>query len=158
MSSLYTLLITVPLVLVLAGMAYTIASNVVRLWLDHRVKLKLLEKLESRPDLLRSFDELHNLLDDSPHWEEEKRQVDYLITGVMLGLIGVACAVLSQTLGAGRSAVGIYFGGVACVALGFILSLVGLLTRFLAKTPVQTEGRPPWYKRWFRRRKQGDSE
>ncbi|MBI1319802.1 MAG: hypothetical protein GC168_12775 [Candidatus Hydrogenedens sp.] len=151
MESLYTFLITVPLALVLLGLGYTILSNVLHLWLDHHVKLKLLEKLESRPELLRSFDELRDLLDDSPKAEEERAQIDYLITGVVLGLMGVVFAISSQTMGVGRMAVGFYFGGVACVALGFILSLVGLLTRFLSRTPVTREGvRPPWYRRWLR--------
>jgi hypothetical protein len=151
MGSFYTFMITVPLVLVLLGLAYTIFSNVLHLWLDHHVKLKLLEKLETRPELLRSFDELRDLLDDTPRAEDERPQIDYLVMGVVLGLIGVACAVFSQTMGTGRMAVGFYFGGVACVALGFILALVGLLTRFLSRAPLRTGvARVPWYRRFIR--------
>jgi hypothetical protein len=152
MQTLYLFFITVPLTAVLLGLVYTIARNVGRLWLDHRVKLALLEKLESKPELLRSFDDLQNLLDDTPKYEAESIRIDYMLTGVILALIGVVCVIVAAPLG-GRTPVGVYVGGVACVALGFLLAIVGLLTWFLSKAPLSRDGKIyPWYRRLFPRR------
>ncbi len=151
MHTLYLFFITVPLTAVLLGLVYTVARNVGRLWLDHRVKLALLEKLESKPDLLRSFDELQTLLDDTPKYEAESTRVDYMVTGVVLVLIGLVCVIVAAPLG-GRTAVGVYVGGVACVVLGFMLALVGLITWFLSRTPVSRDGKlRPWYLRLLKR-------
>jgi len=150
MDELYIFFITVPLTAVLIGLIYTIFRNVGRLWLDHRVKLALLEKLESKPDLLRSFDELQTLLDDTPKNDAEPDRIDFIVTGVVLAVVGIVCAAIGGPT-SGRTAVGVYIGGVACVALGFILALVGLLSWFLSRAPVDHEGRiSPWYKRLFR--------
>jgi len=150
MQTLYLFFITVPLTAVLIGLAYTVIRNVGRLWLDHRVKLALLEKLENKPELLRSFEDLQSLLDDTPKYEAESTRVNYMVTGVVLVLIGVVCALVAAPLG-GRTPVGVYVGGVACVALGFLLSLVGLLTWILARAPVSRDGKiRPWYRRLFR--------
>ena len=150
MHTLYLFFITVPLTAVLLGLVYTVARNVGRLWLDHRVKLALLEKLESKPDLLRSFDELQTLLDDTPKYEAESTRVDYMVTGVVLVLIGLVCVIVAAPLG-GRTAVGVYVGGVACVVLGFMLALVGLITWFLSRTPVSRDGKlRQWYLRFIR--------
>lgn len=147
MQILYLFFITVPLTAVVVGLIYTIARNVGRLWLDHRVKLALLEKLEKKPHLLRSFDELQDLLDDAPRHDAEANRINYTITGVTLAAVGIACVIVAQTAGSGRAAVGVYFGGVASVALGFFLTLVGLLTWFLARPPRTHDS--PWYKRLF---------
>jgi hypothetical protein len=140
----YTFIITIPLILVLVALVVVVVRNLMHAWLDHRVKLALLDKLESRPELLRSFDELQELLDDSPREEDHSRQ-DFIITGVVLAVMGLLFVIRYGTYGAGRLAVGAYVGGVACVAIGFILAIVGLLTRFLAKTPVGPRNRRRWW-------------
>lgn len=151
MHTLYLFFITVPLTAVILGLVFTIARNVGKLWMDHRVKVALLEKLETKPELLRSFDELQELLDAAPKDDAEKQHVDYVVTGLVLALVGIGCVVVSAS-NSGRTAVGVYVGGVACVALGFILALVGLLTWFLARTPISRSGEiRPWYQRLFRR-------
>jgi len=157
MQTLYLFFITVPLTAVVVGLFFTIGRSVGRLWLDHRVKLALLEKLEEKPHLLRSFDELQDLLDDTPRHETDASRVNFMVTGAVLAVVGIVCVIVAQTAGSGRAAVGVYFGGVASVALGFILALVGLLTWFLARAPVTRTGDrpPPWYSRliaWLLRR------
>jgi hypothetical protein len=150
MHTLYLFFITVPLTAVIVGLVYTIARNVGRLWLDHRVKLALLDKLESKPELLRSFDELQDLLDDTPKYDNEKNRIDFIAAGVTLALVGIGCVLVAQPIG-GRTAVGVYVGGVASVALGFILALVGLLTWFLTKPPITRTGEARSWRHLFRR-------
>lgn len=128
-------LITLPLLLVIVGLISTIVRTMGRLWLDHRVKLALLEKLEKKPELLTSFEELQELLDNSDVLEPPKRQADLLLTGILLALAGAICAVIFANVGRGQTAVGAYIGGVACVALGFLLTVAGLIVRIMARPP-----------------------
>lgn len=140
----YTFVITIPMILVVVALIVSIVRNISRAWLDHRVKLALLNKLESRPELLRSFDDLQALMDDSPGEDEGPRQ-DFIVTGVLLAVMGLLFVIRYGTYGAGRLAVGAYVGGVACVAIGFILAIVGILVRFLSRTPVQVRQRRKWW-------------
>ena len=138
------IVIIIPLVAVIATMTATIVRNIARAWLDHHVKLALLDQLERKPGLLRSLDELQVLLDTSPGEEQAESQMDFLLTGAILAGVGLVCAVLGA-LFSGRQAVGVYIGGVICVVLGFMLAMVGLAIRFLARTPVRKRRR--WWKR-----------
>jgi len=145
--SYFSLIIMLPLLVVLIGLSVSIARNIARAWLDHRVKIALLERLEQRPGMLKSMDDLQALLDTPPQIEEDDQRVDYLLTGVFLAAIGLLCVLLGSAL-AGRNAVGAYIGGVVCVALGFILALVGLAVRLLSRAPRHNS---PWWRRLFRR-------
>lgn len=40
-------------------------------------------------------------------------------------------------------------GGVICVVLGFLLAMVGLALRFLARSPVRPVKRVGWLRRWL---------
>lgn len=140
----YTFVITIPLILVLVALVISIIRKISHAWLDHRVKLALLDKLESRPELLRSFDDLQALMDDTPREDERPRQ-DFILTGVILAAIGLLFVIRYGTYGTGRMAVGAYFGGVACVAIGFILAIVGILVHFLLRTPVKLERVKAWW-------------
>jgi hypothetical protein len=126
---------TLPLLIVIVTLVYTVTRNIGRVWLEHRVRMVLLEKLEDQPELINSFHELHGLLDPKSSEDEKAGRQDYLLTGVMLAVLGVVCVILYSTIGGGRWAVGAYWGGVACVVLGFLLALLGLLLRFLARSP-----------------------
>lgn len=143
--TLLQIIIMLPLVVVMVAMTINIVRNIARAWLDHRVKLALLDQLERKPGLLRSFDALQELLDTTPAEGEAKDKIDYLVTGAVLAGIGLLCALLGA-LFSGRQAAGVYIGGVICVVLGFMLVMVGLATRFLARTPVERK-RPAWWKR-----------
>ena len=141
--TLLQIIIMLPLLIVLVAMTVNIVRNIARAWLDHHVKLALLDQLERKPGLLRSFDALQELLDTTPADSESKDRIDYLVTGATLAAIGLVCALLGA-LFAGRQAAGIYIGGVICVALGFMLVMVGVATHFLAKTPVDRKKRSWW--------------
>lgn len=133
----YNLVMIAPLVIALIMLAQSIARNLARAYLDHRVKVALLELLERKPDLLRSHHELEELLEDTLPDSQAHRPTDLVLTGVILAIIGALCAVLYTNIGSGRWAVGAYWGGVACVVLGFLLALVGLVVRWLDRAPIE---------------------
>jgi len=132
-------LITIQPVIVVLFLIGLIVRNIVAAWLDHRVKLALLAKLEAKPELIRSYDELQDLLDTSPSVEQLRKRQDYVLTGAMLAAIGLLFVIANAAVGSSTYATGAYFGGVACIVLGFILALLGLLIRYLRKTPLEND-------------------
>ncbi len=125
-----------PLIVAVLALAYLILREVMRVWLEHRVKMALLERLEHKPELMRSFEELQDLLDGAQHVSlSGSRKIDLSATGVFLALIGFLCVVIYWLAGRSQWAVGAYFGGVACAVIGFILVTIGLLVRLLRQPP-----------------------
>lgn len=135
----YNLLFITPLVVALIMLVHSIVRNLGIAWLDHRVKLTLLEMLEKKPELLRSYHELEDLMENSQPESGPGRPLDLALTGTLLAVIGVVCVVLYTSFGNGRWAVGGYWGGVACVVLGFIVAVVGLVIRWLGRSPLERE-------------------
>lgn len=130
-----TYLYAIPLIAAFAALIYLIVREILRVWLDHKVKVMLLERLEGHPEVLHSFQELQELLDGTPSREKRGKNPDLLLTGVFLALIGIVAVVAYAMVGRSQWAVGAYFGGVACVVIGFILTTFGLLTRYLNRPP-----------------------
>ena len=118
---------------------YTIIANILRVWLAHRVKMALLEKLQHDPHAPATVEELHELLEDHSDGPARKAHVDYVIVGAALAVIGFCTALAAYVLGHGQSSTGVYFGGVTCVVVGAILMLLGLLVRYLGCLPVDSE-------------------
>ncbi len=134
-----TYILAIPLIAAAITLVYIIVREMTRVWLDHRVKMALLERLEHKPDLLYSFEEVQELLDDSPPPVERRRKIDLTMTGVFLALIGLVSVLLYGLVGRSQWAVGAYFGGVACVVVGFILTTIGLVIRILRRPPHKRE-------------------
>ncbi len=134
-----TYILAIPLIAAAITLAYMVLREMTRVWLDHRVKMALLERLEHKPDLLYSFQEVQELLDDSPPPMLRKKKTDLTMTGVFLALIGLVCVILYGLVGRSQWAVGAYFGGVACVVIGFILTTIGLVIRILRRPPHKPE-------------------
>lgn len=131
-----TLLIVAPVLVGMLILLYIILANVLRLWLDHRVKMVLLEKLRRDPDAPGTMEEIQSLLDADETDAPRKSPVDYVIVGTILAALGLGTAGTAYLLGQGQASVGVYFGGVACVTVGAILILLGLLIRYLTRLPV----------------------
>lgn len=129
------ILIILPFALVLLGLLYGIVRVFGRIWLEHRVRLALLEKIEKRPDLVESVQGLMDLMGSTEPFSSRARQ-DYAVTGVLLAAIGAGCCAAGWMLHSGKLAVGIYAGGWVCVFLGLILFTVGLFVRKLLRHPV----------------------
>ena len=126
-----------PLVIVLITLAYIVVRSIGHVWLEHRVKLLLLEKLERKPELLRSLNELEELTDSSSSESGGEAKLDFSLTGLFLAVIGTGCVVLYSTVGVGQWAAGVYWGGLVCVLLGFLLVLLGAMLRFLSRSPLK---------------------
>lgn len=129
MSSIYV----IPLGIVIVAVTFGVARALLRVWLDHRLKLALLEKYESHPELFDSADEIATLSAQRDQLEKVPQRQDYTVTGIILTLMGVCCILAGRVIGVGKLAVGIYTGGFICVVLGILMGLVGLLIRALAK-------------------------
>ena len=128
--------IILPLIVVLATVTYGIVRALGRIWLDHRIRLALLDKLQEKPELLESYTELQRIMANGAEGRSGKPHQDYALTGILLAIIGIVCAVAGQSKDAGRLAVGLYAGGWICIVLGVILTLAGIFIRRLTRNLV----------------------
>lgn len=129
------LFILLPLLAVIAAVAYGVMRALGRIWLDHRVKLALLEKLQDKPEVLESFQEIQGILAGVSTGDSHPHRQDFTVTGILLSLIGIACAIIGRCWGVGALAVGVHVGGWVCIVLGIVLAFLGLLIRWLSRTP-----------------------
>ncbi len=132
-------ILVIPLVAAAITLAYIVLREMTRVWLDHRVKMALLERLEHKPELIYSFKELQELLDDTPPPVKRRHKTDLLLVGVFLAVIGLISVIIYSVIGRSQWAVGAYFGGVACVVIGFLLTALGLVERILRRPPNKLE-------------------
>ena len=122
----------VPLLLVVGIFTAGVARSIVRAWLEHRVKLVLLQKYADRPDLFESPDDLRELIERESAGAATQPFQDYRLTGAFLAAIGVGCVVAGRVLAVGDLAVGLYIGGFVCVALGILVSFLGVVLHALS--------------------------
>lgn len=128
-----TFLILAPLLAGIIALGYIIAANLLRVWLKHRLKLALLEKLQHDPSHRESLDELQALLDESASGTEQAVRVDYRVLGVTLAALGLLSLLAAWLFGEPEWMTGLYFGGVICLAVGVILALLGLVVRYVER-------------------------
>ena len=126
MNSFYTL---VPLLVVLVIFSYGVARTILHLWLHHRLKLALLKKYERNPELLNGSEDPVELIRRQDSRIGLAFEQDYTITGIALAVLGCGCVVAGRIIGLGELAVGIYIGGMVCIALGILIALLGALIR-----------------------------
>jgi hypothetical protein len=109
--------------LLLGALRYLLRS-----WVDYRVRIAVLQSMDRHPDLLTESDGAGDdvLTAQAP---SSSGRVDYLVTGIALGVIGVFCALVGWNLRVGQLAVGAYLGGIFCICIGFLLGLFGFLVR-----------------------------
>lgn len=127
----------VPSLLIAGFLLYGLLRSVGRIWLDHKVRLTLLEKAEQQPELVASMNEFLNVVNTLPGASVRGGQ-DYRVTGILLAVIGLGCSAIGRGLHVGQIAVGLYVGGLICVGAGILLTLLGLLLRWLARPPMLT--------------------
>ncbi len=128
-----TFLILAPLLAGIIALGYVIAANLLRVWLKHRLKLALLEKLQHDPSHRESLEELQALLDESASATGGAVRVDYRVLGVTLAALGLLSLLVAWLFGEPEWMTGLYFGGVICLAAGFILALLGLVVRYVER-------------------------
>ena len=130
----YIIFLLLPILIVLFSVLYLIVRKVAMVWLNYRLRMVVLERLERKPDLLNQFSEIEGLMDDST---DNSRQFDFLVTGISLASIGLICAIIAQIMGSSRWVVGAYVGGVASLTLGIMLTIIGLVIRLLSRNPLK---------------------
>lgn len=141
------LLAALPIFAVAFAIVYGISHALGRLWVEHKMRLALLEKLQDRPDLIESFQELRTLIlsENTKNGGTELLALagksgpasqSYPLTGIFLALIGGGCLFTGRAIRMGQFAAGIYTGGIICVAIGILLTVAGLLIQRLARRPV----------------------
>ncbi|MBL7645823.1 MAG: hypothetical protein JNK74_06485 [Candidatus Hydrogenedentes bacterium] len=128
-----TFFILAPLLVGIIALGYVIAANLLRVWLKHRLKLALLEKLQHDPSHGETLEELQALLDESASTTGGSVRVDYRILGVTLAALGLLSLLAAWLFGEPEWMTGLYFGGVICLAAGFILALLGLVVRYVER-------------------------
>lgn len=127
------LFLGILVLIILAVVVLGITRALVQTWVDHRVRLVLLESLERQPEAdIAAAQMLENLERVS-----QRRRHDYVLTGVILAVLGLASTSYGRFMGIGRLAVGMYIGGMICVGLGFALALVGILIQYLANSSAE---------------------
>ncbi|MFP4500420.1 MAG: hypothetical protein ACLFTT_05425 [Candidatus Hydrogenedentota bacterium] len=132
---LHTILMILPFAVVIIIIIGALGRSIAEVWVRHRVQMTLLEKLEERPDLLDTFQEIQEELEDKPGYTTSPWKPDFVQTGAALALVGIVCALAFSAMGRSQFATAAYFGGVMCVCLGFILAVIGLLVRYLSHNP-----------------------
>ena len=120
---------------VLAVFLYGILRVFGRIWLEHRVRLALLERIDKKPELVESVQGLMDLMGAAEPLSSGTRQ-DYAVTGILLAVIGGSCCGVGWMLHSGKLAVGIYAGGWVCIFLGLVLFMIGLFVRKLLRHPI----------------------
>lgn len=133
-----TIFLTVPLLLILVTLAYGVVQVLVRAWLDYRVRIAFLDKLERNPALLGSQADPSKVIGGLSTTTGVSHRQNYVLTGLILAGIGIACAIGGRLLRSGDLAVGIYLGGILCVLLGLIIALLGFVVRVMTKTTTRT--------------------
>ena len=128
-----TVLILAPLLAGIIALGYIIAANLLRVWLKHRLKLALLEKLQHDPSHRESLDELQALLDERGADTGVAVRVDYRVLGVTLAALGLLSLLVAWLFGEPEWMTGLYFGGVICLAAGIILALLGLVVWYVER-------------------------
>ena len=104
---------------------------------DSKIKTKIVEGYQEPSKIMIKEDQQKGYTPDVV--SETKNKTDLTMTGVFLALIGLVSVILYGLVGRSQWAVGAYFGGVACVVIGFILTTIGLVARILRRPPHKPE-------------------
>lgn len=130
-----TLLLLIPLLLILVTLAYGTVQALIRAWLDYRVRLEFLEKLEKNPSLLGPQADIASVMNNLAATSAAVQRQDYAVTGLVLAAVGTVCFICGRLLRSGELAVGVYLGGVFCAVLGLVIALIGLIVRTMSRPP-----------------------
>jgi hypothetical protein len=133
----------IPLIVVLATITYGIVRALGRIWLDHRIRLALLDKLLEKPELIESYTEVQHVVVNAFDGASNRPHQDYALTGIILTAIGVASALLGHGGEAGRISVGLFVGGWICIALGLLLAVIGVFIHRLERNLVTLPKKGP---------------
>lgn len=125
-----TVTIIAASVAILAGSAlYFALLLVIRAWLEHRIQKDVLALLRRNPELLETPERLRAALAEATGALRPLRRTLTPLTGTLIALIGAGAWAWGANARVGQLAVGLYFGGQACVALGLVCILMSMALR-----------------------------
>lgn len=127
------MLCTIPLVLAVFAIVLGVLRSIVTAWLNYRLRLAVLRKLEKNPEMAGSPAEAQDLFEGLTTVSRDSAPQDYTLTGVALGVIGAGCILVGLNWRMGQLAAGVYWGGMICVFLGALLAMVGLVIGMMAR-------------------------
>jgi len=131
------ILLLLPWFLVGALVLYALTRAIGVIWIKYRVRMAVLKRLESEPDLLASPKRMETAVSEaSARYKAYSRQ-DYVLTGLLLALMGLCSIGLSLELKSGSFAVGAYIGGFVCAILGSAMALLTIFFRWATRPRFQ---------------------
>ena len=128
-------LLLIPLVLVLVTLLYSVLYAILRAWLDYRMRMALLDKLDHNPGLLEASVDLQSVIAQQTSPSSSRPRQDFALTGLMIVAIGIGCILFGRLLRVGDVAVGTYLGGFVCLLVGIVLALLGAVVKVLSRDP-----------------------
>jgi len=127
-----TLMLILTLLIVVTALV-GVARSLVRMWLDYRVRMAVLDKIESTSESFQSIDQVESVLSSLSEDGISRERSNHLLTGVLTALLGLICIVVGRALRVGPVAVGLDMGGIVCVGIGVIIALVGTASWALSR-------------------------
>mgnify|MGYP001269892313 CR=1 FL=1 len=119
-------------ILILFAVLCAVSRAFWRLRLAHRIRLGLLEQAQEHPEQLELLEKAGAVATNIVARSGFLRHADYLPTGALLALIGIASGACGLHLHTGRLAVGLYVGGYMCIIAGLLLAVAGLFVRWVS--------------------------
>ena len=126
------LTISFLLLILAATIVTTSIRSIIRAWLDYRVKLAFVRRMERGSPAISSPEAVAATLEQLNVGQEAEKR-NYALTGGMLATMGLVTMVMGRVLRVGPVAVGLDLGGALAVILGLFLTCFGLLAQYLAK-------------------------
>lgn len=137
------ILLLLPWFVVGALALYALTRAVGAIWIKYRVHMAVLKRLEHDPDLLASPKRLEAALSEASARHRLHSRQDYVITGLVLALIGLAFIAVGLELGSGIFAAGSYVGGFVCAVLGSVVALLTLFFRWMTRPRIYDYAHKP---------------
>lgn len=128
LSTLTALLIILIVITVLVG----VVRSIVRLWLDYRVRMAVITRIDGPAQPLQHPDDVQNVIDIITG-QAQRARANHLLTGVFLAAIGLATMGAGRALRIGPVAVGLDLGGLTCIGLGLAFAFIGAVFHFLER-------------------------
>jgi len=116
---------TLLLVGTMAALFLLVVAAFIRVWLSYRLRTALLQRCE-RGDIVQDSAQLDALIEAAA---PPGAPQDFAVTGAFLAVFGLLAYGGGRILGVGQLAVGLYTGGMACVALATVLGGIGIVLR-----------------------------
>ncbi len=130
-------LLLFPWFLVGALVLYVLTRAIGVVWIKYQVRIAVLKRLEREPDLLASPKRMETAVSEAAARYKAYSRQDFVLTGLILAIIGLCGVGLGLELRSGSLAVGAYVGGFVCAILGSALALLTIFFRWTTRPRFQ---------------------